>query len=143
MLDREEFDRWRASAGDALAGARAQVDEELHQWACFLAEQAGQLAVKALLHGVGGESRGHDLVDLGDRLQEALGVAPPPDVRAALRRLSRLYIPTRYPDAHPGGTPGSHYGREDSQQALDDAEWVLSYVDAAWRRLDEEVGGGG
>ncbi|MGH9228819.1 MAG: HEPN domain-containing protein [Acidimicrobiales bacterium] len=39
-----------------------------HNWRCFLAEQAAQMAMKALLHGLGRGPWGHDLVDLGNRL---------------------------------------------------------------------------
>lgn len=36
----------------------------------------------------------------------------------AFRRLSRQYIPTRYPDAHPGGATGTHYGETDARKHL-------------------------
>lgn len=109
----------------------------------LLPRRAGGAAGRqALLHGIGTGSRGHDLVALGEHLQDALGVGAPTEVQAALRRLSRLHIPPRYPDAHPSGTPGSHYGAEDSDQALDDAARVLAYVDAAWQQLREGAAGG-
>src|SRR5206468_3938142 len=50
-LDEDEFHRWRGEADRALSGARAQGDLGLHNWACFGAEQAAQLALKGLLHG--------------------------------------------------------------------------------------------
>jgi HEPN domain-containing protein len=53
MFDRSEYRRWRREADDALKGARLQAEGGLHNWACFLAEQSAQLAVKKLLHGVG------------------------------------------------------------------------------------------
>src|SRR6266536_6433348 len=100
-VDRDEFARWRSEADAALRGARLQADALLHNWACFAAEQAAQLAVKGLLHGLGRGPWGHDLVRLGERAREAMEV--PERVAAALRRLSRHYIPARYPDAHPAG----------------------------------------
>jgi HEPN domain-containing protein len=45
-VDHDEFDRWRAEADAALRGARLQAEGGLHNWACFAAEQAAQLAVK-------------------------------------------------------------------------------------------------
>lgn len=107
MLDRSEFERWQEAADDALSGARAQHEAGLHNWACFLAEQAAQLAFKGLLHGVGAPAWGQDLVDLGERVQSALNVALPDPASASLRRLSRHYVASRYPDAHPAGAPGS------------------------------------
>lgn len=118
MVDQTEFLRWRAAADSARQSANLQAGAQLFNWACFLAEQSAQLAVKGLLHGIGAGAWGHDLVELGRALGEAIGEAVPTEVAAALRRLSRHYIPARYPDAHPSGSPGSHYGGEDADQAL-------------------------
>jgi HEPN domain-containing protein len=131
-LDGEELSRWRTEAASALRAATSQVDLGLHNWACFLAEQASQLAVKGLLAGIGKPSWGHDLVRLGDEAAAALPGNWPSSLLPALRRLSRHYITSRYPDAVPAGTPGGHYGPEDSRQALDDARSVLEAVDGAW-----------
>lgn len=50
MLDEDEFDRWRAAAGETLAATRDNAERGWHNWACVMAEQAAQLAVKGLLH---------------------------------------------------------------------------------------------
>jgi HEPN domain-containing protein len=134
-LDEEEYRRWREEADRALAGARLQLNGGLFNWASFAAEQSAQLAVKALLHGLGAGPWGHDLVRLGGMLSSA-GVEVPPDVEDVLRRLSRHYIPARYPDAHPSGPPGLHYGRSDAEEAIADAEAILSFVDRVRRSLD-------
>ncbi len=133
-LDREEFRRWREEAGRALEAARLQAGAGLHNWACFLAEQAAQLALKGLLHGLGRGPWGHDLARLLDMACEA-GVEPSPAVADALRRLSRHYIPARYPDAHAAGPPASHYAASDSEQALGDAGSALEFVDRTWEAL--------
>lgn len=135
MFDEAEYRRWRDEAEGAARGAHIQGEAGLHNWACFLAEQAAQLAVKGLLHGVGRGAWGHDLVVLGERLEEAVGRSNPASLSAALQRLSRHYIPARYPDAHPGGTPAEHYGPEDVAQALDDMRSVLDHVDELWSSL--------
>lgn len=132
--DEPEFRRWRAEADRALTGARVQADAGLHNWACFAAEQAAQLATKALLHGLGRGPWGHDLVRLGELAGDAgLGLAP--DTLDAMRRLGRHYIPARYPDAHPSGPAAAHYGKTDSDEAIRDAETVLDAVDGAWGSL--------
>jgi HEPN domain-containing protein len=133
-LDEPEFRRWRGEADRALAGARAQGDIRLYNWACFGAQQAAQLALKGLLHGIGGAPWGHDLVELGNAA-DATGLRLTEDVQAALRRLGRHYIPARYPDAYPAGEPGQHYGPADAEQAFDDGERVLKWVDAQWEAL--------
>jgi len=138
VVDEPEFRRWWDAGADALAAARVQADAGFHHWSCFLAEQSAQLAVKALLHGMGVGAWGHDLVELGRSWSEALGEDLGATVHAELQRLSRHYIPARYPDAHPSGSPRAHYGDADSAQAIADAEHLAASVGRVWERLDEE-----
>lgn len=135
-LDEAEFERWREDAGRALAASRALAGNGHHNWACFTAEQAAQLALKGLLHGIGRGERGHGLPRLA-RAIGAQGVSIPDEVTAGLRRLAREYIPARYPDAHPEGGAGEHFGASDSEQALADAEAILDVVDRAWQELHD------
>ncbi len=137
MVDAQEFQRWRAEAERALESARLQASAGIHNWACFAAEQASQLAVKGFLHGIGKAPWGHDLVRLMAVLEEEVGEVGRHLPEAAARRLSRHYIPARYPDAHPQGTPGMHYGPEDAEEALRDAEDIIETVDRLW----EDVSG--
>lgn len=129
-LDDEEFRRWRVEADAALRGAGLHADAGLHNWACFGAEQAAQLAVKGMLHGLGRGPWGHDLVYLAEQLAQVVEI--PEDVLDACRRLSRHYIPARYPDAHPSGPPSAHYSATDSGQALADSTLIFSFVDGQW-----------
>jgi HEPN domain-containing protein len=133
-LDDEEFRRWREESDRALQGARLQSEAGLHNWACFSAEQAAQLAIKALLHGLGRGPWGHDLVRLAELGTEA-GLEVPSRVEDAARRLGRHYIPARYPDAHPSGPAGAHYGAADAEEALRDAGEILGFVDRTWGSL--------
>lgn len=135
LLDAEEFDRWRAQANRALDTAGLAMGGEQHGWACFLAEQAAQLGVKGLLHALGEDAWGHDLVRLERRLVAAAGALWPRDTADESARLSRHYIPTRYPDAHASGEAGEHYSKSDADGALADARTVLAAVDAAWASL--------
>jgi HEPN domain-containing protein len=133
-LDREEYDRWRAEAGRALRHAELAAQDGLHNWACFSAEQSAQLAVKALLHALGLGPWGHDLVGLTERVGDA-GLEIPQAIHDAVLRLSRHYMPARYPDAHAAGSPGDRYGASDATQALEDARSVVELVDGAWDGL--------
>jgi HEPN domain-containing protein len=134
MVDVEEFERWRAEADRALRSARLQADDGLHNWSSFSAEQAAQLAVKALLHGVGAAPWGHDLDGLAGKANEE-GFALPDEIADTLRRLGRLYIPSRYPDAHAAGEVSSHFGASDSEAAIRDARDVLNWVDSEWSKV--------
>lgn len=138
MLDDAEFDRWHEMALDAAATAEEQVERHAHHWACFLAEQASQFICKGLLHGLGRPAWGHDLVQLGERIRSDGEIGVPDDAADALARLSRHYIATRYPDAHPAGTPSSHYRASDAQRATEDARLVIGFIEKQWTRLIEE-----
>ena len=133
-LDEEEFRRWRDEAVVALESARHQAAGGFHNWACFAAEQAAQLAVKAFLHGLGRGPWGHDLPGLVRAAADA-GADVPDDVSDAALRLSHHYIPARYPDAHASGPAAERYGPRDAEQAVGDAELVLRMVDASWAAL--------
>jgi HEPN domain-containing protein len=133
-LDESEYRRWREEADQALAGARAQGEAGIHNWACFGAEQSAQLALKAILHGVGRAPWGHDLLRLDQMASEA-GLETPPEVADALERLARHYIPARYPDAHAGGNRATRYGPRASAEAIGDSERVLAFVDEQWSTL--------
>jgi HEPN domain-containing protein len=146
VVDRIEFDRWQAAAEEARRAAETAARAGHHNWACFLAEQSAQLSLKGLLHGLGAGAWSQDVVDLGRALSEAVGDALSESLSAGLQRLSRHYIPARYPDAHPAGSPGDHYGFGDVEQALADLEAIQSFVVSTWEELtrvsatDEEAG---
>ena len=134
VVDTPEFERWRADAGEAFGTAHAMLDAQRFNWACFLSEQTAQLALKALLHGIGQGGHGHDLDGLGKRAESAGLVVEEPE-RSALLHLARHYQPTRYADAHVGGPAFAHYDRTDAEQALADARLILDLVDRAWLAL--------
>jgi HEPN domain-containing protein len=133
-LDEEEYRRWRDEAGRALESARVQAGAGLFNWACFAAEQSAQLALKGLLHGLGRAPWGHDVVRLAALAAEA-SLDLPDAIQARVRRIGRHYITARYPDAHPSGPPGFHYGASDADEAIADAETILAFVDEAWEGL--------
>jgi len=116
-------DDWMRQAELDLAAARDIAATEHYEWACFLAQQAGEKAVKALHESKGVEAWGHTVAGL-------LGgsIDPPEEVLDAAKALDRHYIPTRYPNTHPRGAPGDLYTARDANQALADADAVLDHV---------------
>ena len=135
LLDQPEFARWTEQARSAVEAAALSSAGGRHEWACFLSEQAAQLFVKGLLHGLGLEAWGHDLVALSERARTEIGDSWPSNLDPCAARLSRHYIPTRYPDAHASGPPSSHYTTTDSVQAAADAEQIARAVQDCWARL--------
>lgn len=136
-FDSAEYARWLQAADQTVAAARTLADDGRHNWACFMAEQAAQFALKGLLHAVGAgrHARTHDLLGLAANATDAAGARIPDLVMEALRRLARHYQTTRYPDALAAGTPSDHYGPSDSRDAISDAKSVAAFVAAAWESL--------
>jgi HEPN domain-containing protein len=44
------------------------------------------------------------------------------------RVLDNFYIPARYPNAHPSGAPFQHFGKLQSQEAIDYARTIIEFV---------------
>lgn len=115
-------------------------DGGVHEGAVLHAEQAVQCGLKALLHGLGEtrRARGHDLVGLADACEELAGLVLGGDTREALGELAASYMPSRYPDALPGGTPADHYGPRAADEALRTARAVLGAVEHRKVELADE-----
>jgi HEPN domain-containing protein len=124
--------RWLRTAEQDLASARVLAQAGQHANACFLAQQAAEKSVKALLYSRGESPRGHSIQNLID--DDALrGEFEPQDEwlrRAA--ELDRLYIPTRYPNGLPDLTPGETFFAQDAQLAI---EMATAFIQAAHDRL--------
>ncbi len=95
-----------------------------HEWTCFAAQQAAEKAVKALHLARGQEAWGHVVA----RLLQELPEPPPAELVERGRVLDNFYIPARYPDSHPEGSPFEHFGPLQSQDALDHARTILTFV---------------
>ena len=76
------------------------------------AQQAAEKAVKAVVQRLGGEAWGHSVADLLQALAERHDVSE--DLLDGALELDKSYIPTRYPDAHPSGSPGERYTRSEA-----------------------------
>lgn len=115
-----------------LEQADQSMEADRHEWACFAAHQAVEKALKALNLAEGQQAWGHTLTRLWAVLPERLWQPPPPEgLEDRLRLLDGFYIPTRYPDSYPEGTPGEHFGRLQSEQALFHARTIMEWVGAA------------
>lgn len=129
-----EAARWLAQADDDLKCARWLLEEERFlDKGCFLAQQAAEKALKSCLYRRGARSvLGHSVVELLGRLRAASHLQALLD---DAKRLDRLYIPARYPNGLPGGSPFEVFMRADLEQALGSAERVVKAAqDDAGRR---------
>ena len=97
-----------------------------HEWACFAAHQAAEKAVKALHLYLKQEAWGHVVAQLLRELPDNIPL--PLDLTEKGQVLDNFYIPTRYPNGHPQGSPFDHYGPIQSNQAIQYAGEIIRFV---------------
>lgn len=115
------------------------LEAELYAHACFAAQQCGEKAVKALWYAMGEDLRGHSIQRLVRQCRLLARVPEHELWLEAAAQLDRFYIPTRYPNGLPDLTPEQSYFRQDAEQALERADWLLQ----GCRRLLEGLRGEG
>ena len=115
---------WIGQAERDIQAAQASMDAGLFEWACFIAQQAAEKAVKAVAQARAGDAMGHAV----SRLLQAVFDGPvPKELLDAAGRLDRFYIPTRYPNGWAAGKPGDYYSREDAEAAISDARGIVEF----------------
>jgi len=105
--------------------ARDSRNADRHEWACFAAQQAAEKAVKALHLHLGQEAWGHVVRKLIEELPPS--VAVPTALLDKARVLDSFYLPTRYANGHPEGSPFEHYGSLQSEEAIKYAGEVIEF----------------
>lgn len=128
----QEGRRWLGQAGRDLDDARYVRDGRRWNLTCFLAQQSAEKALKALLilRGVD-DPWGHSVAELAQRVAS---LDPGwHSLQEDVAGLDVFYIPTRYPDALPGGLPADAFGEEDAARALAKAQQVIDAVTQAFR----------
>jgi HEPN domain-containing protein len=118
---------WLRQAEDDLRAAEVLQAAGLAAQACFLAQQVGEKAIKALLAADDRDLRSHSLTNL---LRE-LGAEPAERWQRQARALDKLYAPTRYPDALGDDLPSAVFGPEDAAAALEAATVLLNWAGEA------------
>ena len=117
---------WFAQAERDLEQSRASQSEGRHEWACFAAQQCAEKAVKALHLSLGQEAWGHVVA----RLLKDLPLEVTEDLVDKGKVLDNFYIPTRYANGHPEGSPFEHYGPIQSGEAIRYASEIVEFVRA-------------
>lgn len=116
---------WMDQAMGDLEHARSDRERGFYDWACFSAQQAAEKAVKAVFQKMGAEAWGHSVADL---LQELGRYHPAASalIDGALE-LDKAYIPTRYPNAHPSGSPRTRYTEREAARLIGYAEEIVEF----------------
>ncbi|NVM22972.1 MAG: HEPN domain-containing protein [Desulfobacterales bacterium] len=121
----KEARRWFLQAEDDLRFVNwIRKEGVFFDKGCFMSQQAGEKALKACLYATGKRRiLGHSLFEMVEELsrtdehfQTILNPA---------KRLDRFYIPTRYPNGLPGGSPFQVYTVQDLTEAYEDVKTVF------------------
>lgn len=129
-LEKEHLEalRWLKTAEEDLDAARGLLKIRKYSHACFLAQQSGEKALKALWYDLGQDPWGHSI-------QKLISEIPDKSIRETFTRLledgiilDRYYIPTRYPNGLPDLTPGQVYMKKDADLCVRHARTLLTAV---------------
>ncbi len=114
---------WLDQAESDLSHAVHDMEGSFYEWACFSAQQSAEKAIKAVFQKKGAEVWGHSVSDLLDELNKLMLL--PKGLREKALELDKAYIPTRYPDAHPSGSPRKRYTRLEASRLIDYAREII------------------
>ena len=129
-VDKQSHDatRWLETAAEDLEAAKILLREGKHSHACFLAQQSGEKAVKALWYFIGEDPWGHSIHKLIMDLPEENARKRMTKIQNDAAALDRFYIPTRYPNGLPDLTPGKYYFQKDAEFSIRVAESILTEI---------------
>lgn len=126
MFDNEEYDRWLKEAENTYKSAEIDKQNGFYNWCCFKCQQAAEFAVKGLLYGFGLTPFGHSLTKLIKSFDH-LNINTS-GISTASKKLDLHYIPSRYPNAHPSGSPFEYHDKNIAQEALNLADKIIKFV---------------
>jgi HEPN domain-containing protein len=116
---------WMNEAEGDLEHAKSDMKHGYYNWACFSAQQSAEKAAKAVFQRMGAEAWGHSVADLLKELSRRYRV-PEELINGALE-LDKAYIPARYPNVHPSGSPRNIYTKEEARRLIGYAENILKF----------------
>ncbi|MCS6830425.1 MAG: HEPN domain-containing protein [Armatimonadota bacterium] len=108
---------WLRQAERDLYQAQISQQNEVHEWACFAAQQSAEKAVKALHLQLGQDAWGHSVLKLLRQLLEEFASV-----------LDAYYIPPRYPNGFAEGAPYEYYTQKQSEEAIHYAREIVEFV---------------
>lgn len=118
---------WFEFAKDDLIVARASLEKEVYNLACFHAHQGVEKMLKGYLSAEGKDiPKTHFigvLLNLCAEINQEFK-----NILEKCIKLDDYYIPTRYPDALPGTLPDGLPGKEDAQEAISTLEEAMDFV---------------
>nr|BAL53023.1 HEPN domain-containing protein [uncultured Acetothermia bacterium]BAL55156.1 HEPN domain-containing protein [uncultured Acetothermia bacterium]BAL60195.1 HEPN domain-containing protein [Candidatus Acetothermum autotrophicum] len=118
---------WMDQAQGDLEHAKHDLEHSFYEWACFSAQQAAEKAVKAVFQKLGAEAWGHSVTDLLKELSSRYQVSE--ELMNGALELDKAYIPARYPNAHPSGSPRERYTKQEAERLIHYAEQIIQFCE--------------
>jgi HEPN domain-containing protein len=127
-----EAKRWLLQALQDFDDAKFNLSGKRYNVACFLAQQSAEKALKAYLFMKGAEEVwGHSALELCKDAKSFDFEFSTLESNAS--SLDKYYIPTRYPNALPGGIPSQAFDEEDAKRAIFLAEKIIEFIKSKWK----------
>jgi len=121
----ERSQDWLDEAAGDLEHAQSDSERGYYNWACFSAQQAAEKAVKAVFQKLGAEAWGHSVADLLTELSKHYPIGE--ELLSGALELDKVYIPARYPNAHPSGAPRRRYIKEEADRLIGHAARIVKF----------------
>lgn len=126
---------WINQANWDLRHARNDLEYGFYDWACFSAQQSSEKAVEAVFQKMGAEAWGHSVADLLEELSKMVSVSE--ELLDGALELDKAYIPTRYPNAHPAGSPCGRYTNGEARGLIQPAENIIRFCESLLSQIDQ------
>ncbi len=86
------------------------------------------MAVKALFRTMGADAWGHSVARLLRDLPDSIAIDE--QILASARVLDRHYVPARYPNGLPAGTPREAFDGNDAEEAIRAARSIVEFCES-------------
>ncbi len=124
--NRYQAERWLLTAKEDMEAAQVLLERGMYAHACFLFQQSGEKAVKALWYFADEDPWGHSIKRLLSEFPHRNRIENVDDWLEWAAFLDQFYIPTRYPNGLPDLTPGQVYSKEDAERCREAAHRLVS-----------------
>jgi len=111
---------WLNQALNDLKWAEESLKQGFFSQTCFISQQVGEKAIKAIAYHLEYDVRGHSIA----KIAQAIGINS--EVEKAGKSLDVYYISARYPDALPEGAPFEFFEVEQASKAISDAKIITT-----------------
>ncbi|MEK6964109.1 MAG: HEPN domain-containing protein [Nanoarchaeota archaeon] len=131
-----EYGRWIKQAKHDLDAAKWSSKGKFYDTTCFQAQQAAEKALKAYLLLQRKRIIVHSVYHL---LRECIHFNKKfANLTPLGQKLDKYYIPTRYPDGLPTGTPQDYFTLEDAEETIQAAKKIILFVETL-QKSDEQI----